>query len=119
MNTNTLLRDQYWIGTFPTPLLFKDSIGPQEVQNDSVGEPGFEVESLPLGPEVQFEVEELTFDTLVLRLVELEREHGMSSLELFSAYLSGAELHSDLEEEWLNLFILFLGTREVRHFSCP
>jgi len=67
-----------------------------------------------IGPKVRFEVEEYDFDRLVRELVEYEQEFGLSSLEMFSQYI-----HGDLDEkmeEWLNLFILYLGTGEVTAF---
>lgn len=78
-----------------------------------------EPEHLPVGPEVQFEVEEYDFGSLGARLVEFEREHGFSSLEMFAQYTRGELNLTENSEEWLDLFILYLGTHEVRQFSCP
>jgi hypothetical protein len=90
---------------------------PDVAQHDRVGDPT--IEELAPGPTVRFRVTTYDFDTLVLRLVEFEREHGVSSIEMFSRYLKG---DIELDEErlkWVDLFILYLGTPEVGDFACP
>ncbi len=72
---------------------------------------------MQIGPEVQFEVEEYTFDGLVSELVEFEREHGITSIEALSQYINGS-LNESMEE-WIDLYILYLGTHQVRQFVCP
>jgi len=89
-----------------------ESLQAETFQRDTTNE----IELLE-GPKVQFEVEEYDFETLVRRLVEFERRYELSSLEMFSQYFHG-NLDKGLEE-WLDLFILYLGTHEVRQFSCP
>jgi hypothetical protein len=79
----------------------------------------FPSSGLPKGPKVQIEFEEYTFTRLVAELLAFEREFGMSSIELFSQYVNGQLELSEPEEEWLDLFLLFLGTQEIRRFSCP
>ena len=77
--------------------------------------------TLPVGPEVRFTLTELTFDQITDSLVSLERELGFSVLELFRRYVNG-DLDHDSENVWgelINLFFLYLGTREVRRWSCP
>jgi hypothetical protein len=68
------------------------------------------------GVKVNFEVTEYDLDTLVSKLVEFERTHNLSSIEMFSRYVRG-ELNEELDE-WIDLFILYLGTSEIRQFSC-
>ncbi len=63
-------------------------------------------------------IETLTFDDIVDRLLQAEQALGKSSVALFIEYLSidsHIEEQSDLED-WLDLFFLFLGTEEVKHW---
>jgi len=107
MNTTILPLDEY------TLVLWTTYNEPEIIGHGEIGE------RVPTGPEVRFEIEEYDFDTLVERLIGLERELGRSSVEMFSEYLYGKmSLDRDMEE-WLDLFILYLGTYEVRQFSCP
>jgi hypothetical protein len=78
-----------------------------------------QIREVSSGPEVHFEVEEHNFQSLVPKLVEFERIHGYSSIEMFSQYLSGSLALDEGVEEWVDMFILFLGTREIRRFACP
>lgn len=65
------------------------------------------------------EIEEYDFDGLVDMLVEFEHQYGRSSLEIFFHYVHGTQVLDNDMERWLELFILYLGTDEVRKFSCP
>lgn len=112
----------YAIGFRDTPtdlMLFHSNNEPEVLGEDSAGE--FETRGMRRGPEVHFEVEEYDFDSLVGRLSGFEREYGLSSFEVFSQYIHGVlDPGENLAmEEWLDLFLLCLGTREIRQFSCP
>ena len=73
---------------------------------------------LPVGPEVKFEVQELDFSSLVQRIVEIEREKELSSLEMFSRYVAGdLDMGDSVNRQWLGLFLLWLVTGEVRAYS--
>lgn len=89
---------------------------PEPPQHDRIGDPT--LEELPRGPAVSFRVTEHSFGDLASRLVEFEREYGLSSVEMFTKYVRG---NFDLDEdamEWLDFFLLYLSTAEVRQFSC-
>lgn len=93
--------------------------------NEIVGDPvqartdSYEENLAQAGIEFQFEQEELDFNALTERLLVLERELGKSSIELLQQYI-GAD-HDTLNglEDWADTFFLYLGTRDIRRFSCP
>lgn len=68
---------------------------------------------------IRFEIKEYDFDTILPRLLEFEREYQMSSIEMFSRYVKGMSGHEQDIDEWIEIFILYLGTQEVRQFACP
>jgi len=119
MNATTILdANEYKVDRL-TNLLLSSKLITADKYNDNVTV-SFKPENVPLGPSVQFEVEEYNFDTLVRRLVEIERIHGISSFEMFSRYIHHeCELDDSDIMEWFDLFILLLGTREIRKYSCP
>ena len=97
---------------------FSDSTDLQQpFQRSSSVQP--EMQLPPQTTEVRLEVETLDFDQLTTRLTEFEKEHGLSSLEMFRRYIHGEFDEDDTTEKWFDLFFLYLGTKEVRHFSCP
>jgi hypothetical protein len=76
-----------------------------------------EIDNLPGGPSVKFETIEYDFDSLTEKLKEFELKYKISTLDIFSQYTKG-KLTVDLEE-WLDMFLLYLGTLEIRTVSCP
>jgi len=73
-----------------------------------------------VGPEVKFEIEEYDFSRLVRELTEFEVSGGRSTLSIFASYLDRSlDLDDRFLRSWLDLFIMYLGTDEVRRFSCP
>jgi len=116
MDTTTLDIDEYKIKSLQNLVLSSNTLEGEVFQYDVTDEFRFRI---PLGPEVQFQVEEYDFDTLVCKLIEFERQYGLSSVEMFSQYIHGVISLDEDMEEWLDLFILYLGTYEVRQFSCP
>ena len=117
MSTTTLDIDEYKCESLQSHLLSSNALVGEVLQYDVIGES--RLKDIPIGPEVQFEVEEYDFNTLVRRLIEFERQCGLSSVEMFSQYIHGVISLDEDMEEWLDLFILYLGTYEVRQFSCP
>jgi hypothetical protein len=113
-DTTTLGVEEYTIESLPNETLWTNPAHPQQDFWSNVGNV---VVDVPIGPKVRFEIEEYDFDSLVRELLKYEREFGLSSLEIFSQYIHG-ELDEEMEE-WLDLFILYLGTGQVRQFSCP
>lgn len=75
--------------------------------------------SVSLGPVAQLVIEEAGFADLVQELLDYEKRHGISTLEVFARYLDGQIDHEHVElEDWVSLFLLYLGTDEIRQFSC-
>ena len=77
--------------------------------------------AVPTGPEVRFTVTEYSFDQLTDMLLELESRHGWAALEVFRDYVH-RNLDVDADESMnrcVSLLLLYLGTREVRRWSCP
>ena len=67
-----------------------------------------------IGPQVQFTVQVFAFARLTELLVEMEHNAQMSSVEMFSKYMSGSlDIHDDDNQQWLGYFLLWLGTDEV------
>lgn len=65
-------------------------------------------------------IEMLTFDQLTDRLLELEHRYHFSTLEIVRIYSQGHKIvPEDLGEEWVGLFFLYLGTKEVDRYSRP
>lgn len=86
-----------------------DSTTDKHIASDSTTVP-------PVGPIIKFRVEEYTFARLTRELVEYEQKFALSSLEMFSQYAHGGL--DEKMEEWLDLFILYLGTGEIKRLSC-
>lgn len=116
MNTTVLENKKYVTEVPPFSFAFSTN-QTRKFHRDTLDE--IRPKGLPIGPEVRFDVEEYDFDNLVSRLAEIERKRGLSSLEMFSHYVHGKLDMDEDTEEWLDLFILYLGTHEVRQFSCP
>lgn len=71
------------------------------------------------GNDLHFTINEYNFDGITRLLVDHERSFGFSSLEMFNRYINN-EFENNLEiEDWFNLFLLYLGTKEIRNISCP
>jgi len=68
--------------------------------------------------EFQIQEEVLDFDELTNRLIALEQQHEISSLEIFKKYLRGELTDDVMTEAWTGLFFLYLGTAEIRSYSC-
>lgn len=68
---------------------------------------------------VRFDLEELDFNTITEMLLDLEQESNQSTIDLFRRYISDNFEHDENIERWFDLFFLYLGTREVRQYSCP
>lgn len=68
---------------------------------------------------VRFEVREYNFDKLKDILIGFERKYKLSSIEMFSRYIRGEKSLDENMGKWVDFFILYLGTYEVRRFSCP
>jgi hypothetical protein len=74
----------------------------------------------PTGPDVKFPPSETyTFDQLTDRLIELEKKHGYSSLEMFRQYIRSDYNEEETMEDWFSFLFLYLGTDEVRYWSSP
>jgi hypothetical protein len=73
------------------------------------------------GENMKLKIKEVSARELVDELVALEKEHGRSTLEIFQEYLEGKldDVHGDWLEEWIDLYLLYLGTYEIRQYSCP
>ena len=71
------------------------------------------------GLQVIFKTETLGFDDLTQKLLEFENKHGSSTVGIFSRYLNGEYSASDEIDEWIDTFILFLGTRNIKRFTSP
>ena len=73
---------------------------------------------LPVGPEVKFEIQELDFSSLIQKIVEIECEKELSSLEMFSRCVTGdLDMGDSVNRQWLGLFLHWLATSEVRAYS--
>lgn len=68
---------------------------------------------------VDFPVETLTFERLTELLIDMESQHGMSTLEMFRHYVREDKAHPENLEEWFDLFFLYLGTEEVKRYCRP
>jgi len=73
---------------------------------------------LPLGPSIKFDAQEVSFEDLVKELREFEEKFGYSSIEMFSRYMGEEIADSDIED-WMDTFILYLGTGQIKRYSCP
>lgn len=61
----------------------------------------------------------LEFDEITDRIIELERKHNISSLEVLRLYVTGRLDHSNDElDDWVDILILYLRSMELRRFSC-
>jgi len=61
----------------------------------------------------------LTFETINDMLKDYEGRFGFSSIDMFKRYAKG-ELDDDpVMDEWVNTFLLYLGTSNIRKYSCP
>lgn len=90
--------------------------GSDQYHRDTQSDPAFE--GLPDGPEFRFTVTRHDLSSLVQRLSGYERRHGLSSVEVFRQYVNGELDHEEDVEEWIDWFLLFLGTSEVQQFVC-
>ena len=70
--------------------------------------------------DIKLDITTLDFDELTERLSVLEARNGVSTIDIFHKYLN-AKTHeeSDPWEEWIDTFLLYLGTDEIRQYSCP
>jgi hypothetical protein len=108
------LTTEYTIQSLMNETLWDLGNTPQEFRLDKT-----ESESVCETLNVEFEIEEYTFNELIPMLAEFEHKYELSSVEMFSQHIHGTlSLDEDIQE-WLSLFILYLGTEEVRQFSCP
>lgn len=69
--------------------------------------------------DIKFPVETLTFDQLTQLLIEMEARHGMSTLEMFRRHIQEDAGDTQDLDEWFDLFFLYLGTKQIRHYTCP
>lgn len=68
---------------------------------------------LSIGPEVEFDIKEYTFNELCLEITEHEIKQDIDVITVFKWYINGEEIDENLED-MLDLFLLFLGTNEVK-----
>jgi len=68
---------------------------------------------------MEMSVHEYSFDSLCDRLLELERRTGVSTVEMFRRYVRGEHNDDEQIEEWVDLYFLYLGSVEIRRYSCP
>ncbi len=117
LTTTGLDRENYSGINLPDPNYKIKSIVPYYQSGDGIR--GFESEHQSVGLDIHFEIEKLNFNTLTQKLSEQELMSSESSIEMFSRYIRG-EIGDEIQiDEWLNLFLLWLGTNEVRQYSCP
>ena len=83
-------------------------------ENRTTGEP-------PVQASTHFDVETLDFNLLTDRLLDCERRHGFSTLEMLRRFTNGEYDDSEDEniEEWFDYLYLYLGTEQIRRVSCP
>ncbi len=118
MSTNsTALRTPFYHEELRNPLTRTTNNPPPLLSTDDAAEP--DIRQLSSDSEVRFQVQEHNFQTLVPKLLEFERRNGYSSIQMFSQYLSGSLTLDEATEDWLDMFILFLGTDPIRRFACP
>ena len=110
MNTTAQELGQYRTGQSLVGAMSFYQIEPESAQKDST--------DLPTGPAMQFEIREYAFDELIQDLIEYERRFGMSTLELYARYLRGEMDHEEDLDDWISLYLLYLGTSKVREVAC-
>ena len=60
-------------------------------------------------------VQDETFDTLTAQLLQYEHDHGMSTIEAISRYLSG-QMEEDDCQDWIDTIFLYFGVSELKRF---
>jgi len=60
---------------------------------------------------------ELDFTSLTNTMKDYERDFGFSTIEMFHRYMNGEFSDDLLIDDWVNTFILYLGTNQIRQYS--
>ena len=57
---------------------------------------------------------EADFDALSAELIRLEKLGGNSTIQMFQEHARGKQEDSDFSRRWRSIFLLYLGTAEVK-----
>jgi len=62
---------------------------------------------------------ELDFNSITNLLMNYERDFGFSTIEMFLRYMNGEFANNPSIDYWVNTFILYLGSNQIRQYSSP
>jgi hypothetical protein len=62
---------------------------------------------------------ELDFESITNLLMNYERDFGFSTIEMFLRYKNGEFANDPNIDYWINTYILYLGTKQIRQYSSP
>ena len=71
---------------------------------------------IPVGNNM-FRIEKYGFSELSDILCDFEKKFGFSTIEMFKLYVSGKLEHDEMDE-WVSMFLLYLGAKEIKRYSC-
>lgn len=101
---------------FETDRAWDNQIDPAGEFSESASEDSMRLRP---GPKVRVQIRQLTLSDLLNRLLEFERVHEKSTVQMISEYVTGTIAADENTERWADAFFLFLGTSEVRRFAYP